>query len=77
MISSFRIFPIFVAKTDRADAPLPRSFRLCSLAEFAVDFEEGSLLCLVCALLTYLERTKSFSLWAATLFLLVLRLVRC
>ena len=41
---------------------------VCSLAEFAGDLEEGSLLCLVLALRAYLERTKSFPARAATLF---------
>ena len=36
--------PHFVAKTDRLDSPLPRSFRVCSLREFVGDLEEGSLL---------------------------------
>ena len=53
--------PHFIAKTERDDAPLPRSFRLCSLAEFAGDLEDGFLFCPVCALHTYLELTKSFS----------------
>ena len=59
--------PHFVAKTERADAPLPRSFRLCSWAEFAGDLEEGSL-CPIHAQRTYLERTKSFPLRASTWF---------
>ena len=74
MILSY--LPHFIAKTERADAPLPRSFHLCSLAEFAGDLEaefagdleEGSLLCPVRALRTYLERTKLFPLCASTLF---------
>ena len=27
----------YVSKTDRPDAPLPRSFKICSLREFAGD----------------------------------------
>ena len=50
MILSY--LPHFVVKTERPDAPLLRSFRLCSLAEFAGDLEEGSLLCPVRALHT-------------------------
>ena len=42
--------PHFLAKTERADAPVPRSFRVLSLREFAGDLEEGSLLCPVRAL---------------------------
>ena len=63
--------PQFMAKTEKADAPLPRSFRLCYLcylAEFARDLEEGSLLCPVQALRAYLDCTKSFPLRASTLF---------
>ena len=37
--------PHFLAKTDRANAPVLRSFRVLSLREFAGDLEEGSLLC--------------------------------
>ena len=50
--------PYFVAKTDRPDTSLSGSFKICSLWEFAVDLEEGSLLCPVHSLPTYLERTK-------------------
>ena len=56
----------FVVKTAIADAPLSRSFCLCSLAGFARDLEEGSLLCPVCALRIFLERTKSFPVPAGT-----------
>ena len=37
--------PHFVAKTEWADSPLPRSFCVLSLKDFAGDLEEGSLLC--------------------------------
>ena len=60
--------PYFVAKTDRPDAPLPRSFKICSLREFVGDLEEGSLLCPVRALRVYLERTKSAVSRASSLF---------
>ena len=40
--------PYFVAKTNRPDAPLSRSFKICSLREFVGDLEEGSLLCPSC-----------------------------
>ena len=46
--------PHFVAKTERADAPVPHSFRILSLREFAGDLEEGSLLGIVRALTLYL-----------------------
>ena len=51
--------PHFVAKTERADAPLPRSFCVRSLGDFSGDLEEGSLLCPVDAFRAYLVRTKS------------------
>ena len=60
--------PYFVAKTDRPDAPLPRSFRICSLREFAGDLGEGSLLCPVRSLHAYLEHTKSAVSRASSLF---------
>ena len=60
--------PHFVAKTECADALLPLSFRVRSLRDFAEDLEEGSLLCLVCALRVYLGRTKSAAAQASTLF---------
>ena len=41
---------------------------MCSLAEFAGDLEEGSLLCPVRALRTYLGRTKLLPLRSSTLF---------
>ena len=60
--------PHFIAKTERTDAPVPRSFRILSLPEFAGDLEEGSLLCPVRALNLYLWRTQSFVVRAHTLF---------
>ena len=60
--------PHFVAKTERPDAPLPRSFRVCSLRDFAGDLEEGSLLCPVRAVCCYLSRTKSAVSRASSLF---------
>ena len=60
--------PHFIAKTERADAPVPRSFRVLSLREFAGDLEEGSLLCPVRALNIYLRRTSSFVVRASSLF---------
>ena len=60
--------PHFVAKTEHMDAPLPRSFRVRALREFAVVLEEGSLLCPVRALQAYLDRTKLAAACASTLF---------
>ena len=58
LVVSFQ--PHLIAKTERADAPLSRSFRVLSLREFAGDLEEGSLLSPVRALNINLRRTISF-----------------
>ena len=58
----------FIAKTERVDAPVPRSFRVLSLREFPGDLEEGSLLCPVRALTIYLWRISSFVARASSLF---------
>ena len=60
--------PHFIAKTEHVDAPLPRSFRVLSLREFAEDLEEGSLLCPVRAINIYLRRTSSVVVRASSLF---------
>ena len=60
--------PHFIAKTEHADAPVPRSFHILSLRDFAGDLEEGSLLCPVRAVNLYLQRTQSFVVRAHTLF---------
>ena len=60
--------PHFVAKTEHTDSPLPHSFRVRSLKDFAGDLEEGSLLCTVRALWIYLKRTKSAVARASSLF---------
>ena len=65
MVSSL---PHFIAKTERVDAPVPRSFRILSLRELAGDFEEGSLLCPVRALNVYLRHTRSVVVRASSLF---------
>ena len=66
LVVSFQ--PHFIAKTERVDAPVPRSFRVLSLREFAGDLEEGSLLCPVRALNIYLRRTSSVVFRAPSLF---------
>ena len=66
LVVSFQ--PHFIAKTERVDAPVPRSFRVLSLWEFAGDLEEGSLLCPVQALNIYLWRTSFVLVRAASLF---------
>ena len=60
--------PHFIAKTERADAPVSRNFRVLSLREFAGDLEEGSLLCPMRALNIYLWRTSSVVVRASSLF---------
>ena len=52
--------PEFVAKTDSALNPLPRSFVVNSLDDFAVGLDEELLLCPVHSLREYLKRTSSF-----------------
>ena len=66
LVVSFQ--PHFIAKTERADAPVPRSFRVLSLWEFEGDLEEGSFLCPVRALNIYLRRTSSVVVRASSLF---------
>ena len=50
--------PEFVAKTESALRPLPRSFEFPSLGDFAAGMPEDLLLCPVRALLVYLDRTS-------------------
>ena len=66
LVVSFQ--PHFIAKTERVDAPVPRSFRVLSLREFAGDLEEGPLLCPMRALNIYLRRTSSVVVRASSLF---------
>ena len=66
---SVSYMPQFAVKTCRPDAPLPRSFRICSLREFALDLGKGSLLCPVLSLHAYLECTKSAVSCASLLFI--------
>ena len=58
---SLPYLPGFVAKTDSADNPLPRSFILKSLRDFVGDLDEDYLLCPVRALRFYLEATKDLA----------------
>ena len=51
--------PEFVAKTESALHPLPRSFGVPSLGDFAAGMPEDLLLCPVRALSAYLDRTSS------------------
>ena len=52
--------PKFVAKTEPALNPLPRSFVVTSLDDFAAGLDEELLLCPVHTLREYLKRTSSF-----------------
>ena len=52
--------PEFLAKTESAVRPLPHSFSVPSLGDFAADLTEDLLLCPVRALREYVSRTASF-----------------
>ena len=52
--------PEFVAKTESALNPIPRSFMVNSLDDFVAGLDEELLLCPVCALRECLKRTSSF-----------------
>ena len=52
--------PEFLAKTETAVRPLPRSFDIQSLGDFAAGLPEDLLLCLVCSLHAYVSRTAQF-----------------
>ena len=60
--------PFFVAKTESPSNPLPRSFWLKALSDFAHGLEEGSLLCPVRALHIYLRKTKGLARRSSALF---------
>ena len=51
--------PEFVAKTESAIRPLPRSFEVKSLGDFAAGLPEDLLLCPVRSLSAYLDRTSN------------------
>ena len=61
--------PEFVAKTESISNPLPRSFLVSSLSNFAAWLDNELLLCPVRALRIYLDRTFSFSPVPRCLFL--------
>ena len=60
--------PFFVAKTESPSNPLPRSFRLKALSEFAHGLGEGSLLCPVPAFRIYLRKTKGLARRSSVIF---------
>ena len=59
----------FVAKTESLSNPLPCSFLVASLSDFAAGLDDKLLLCPVRALRIYLARTSSFSPLPRCLFL--------
>ena len=59
--------PEFVAKTESLSNPIPRSFLVKSLSDFAAGLHDE--LCPVRALRIYLDRTASFSPLSSCLFL--------
>ena len=52
--------PEFLAKTETAVRPLPRTFSIRSLGDFAADLHEDLLLCPVRSLSEYVARTSQF-----------------
>ena len=52
--------PEFLAKTETAVRPLPRTFAIQSLGDFAAGLHEDLLLCLVHSLSGYVARTPKF-----------------
>ena len=56
---SLSYLPEFVAKTENEANPIPRSFLIKSLSDYAAGLEEGALLCPVRTLEYYLERTRN------------------
>ena len=61
--------PEFVAKTESLSNPIPRSFLVKLLSDFAAGLREELLLCPVRALRIYLDRSASFSPLPRRLFL--------
>ena len=59
----------FVAKTESALNPFPRSFVVQSLPDFAAGLDEELLLCRVRALREHLRRTASFANRPCRLFI--------
>ena len=63
--------PEFVVKTESLSNPIPRSFLVRLLSDFAAGLDEELLLCPARALRFYLDRTASFSPLPRRLFPLV------
>ena len=60
MSAGLSYVPEFLAKTETAVRPLPRSFSIQSLQDFVAGLPEDLLLCLVHSLCEYLRRTSCF-----------------
>ena len=60
--------PEFVAKTELALRPLPRTFAIQSLSDFAAGLDEDLLLCPVRSLSEYLRRTSRLEMRPRRLF---------
>ena len=60
--------PEFVAKTESETNPIPRTFVLKSLSDFAANLDEELLLCPVRALKHYLLRTEDLRFRSKSLF---------
>ena len=70
--------PEFVAKTESAVRPLPRTFTINSLSDFAAGLPDEMLLCPVRALSEYVARTSRFvDRLEGFLCPLVIQLARC
>ena len=66
--ASLSYVPTFVAKTESASNPIPRSFLVKSLADFVGNLEEDRLLCPVRALQFYRRATSDIVPRPSTLF---------
>ena len=58
--AGFSYVPEFLAKTETAVRPLPRTFVIQSLGDFAAGLQEDLLLCPVRSLSEYIARTSNF-----------------
>ena len=63
--------PEFIAKTESAVLPLPRTFAIQSLSDFAAGLPDEMLLCPVRAISEYVARTSSFVNRSRRLFCVV------
>ena len=59
--ASLSYIPEFVAKSESLARSIPRSFLVRSLLDFAAGLDDDLLLCPVCALRIYLDRTLSLA----------------